>query len=92
MKTKVNTKKKVSTNHKSKPLKQGAVMGWVAMKDKTPPDMVEFYLTYNCLGEYKILEWYEGSCFMWCTDGHWSNDDGEEEQGITHWMPLPPCL
>ena len=70
-----------------------SVIHWVAMKDKTPPDTVEEYYTLDDEGNIDVLQWTEGSCFMWCSGGHWNRKEDLNYTEITHWAEIKqPCL
>jgi hypothetical protein len=60
-------------------------MNWIKVEDKLPEEGQEVIMTYNDL----VLtgEFLEGKFFYF-----WSSKYGmaqEEQEGITHWMPLP---
>ena len=68
-----------------------SVINWVLFSEQEPPDIVKDYITYDDKGNIRTLQWYEGSCFMWCSGGHWSDEEGEEVTNIIYWAEKP-CL
>ena len=75
----------------NKPCTIQSVINWVLFNEQEPPDIVEDYIVYDNEGNIRILQWYEGSCFMWCSVGHWSDEEGEEVTNIIYWSEKP-CL
>jgi len=58
---------------------------WILFSEEQPPQKVEWYDVINSNGDKLELEWYEGSGFKWCSEGHWSDEEGEEVDNIIYW-------
>ena len=82
----------MDTNSKNTETKQctiTSVINWVLFSEQEPSDVVEDYIVYDDEGNIRTLEWYEGSCFMWSSGGHWSDEEGEEVTNIIYWAEKP---
>ena len=81
----------MDTDNKNKQCTIQSAINWVLFNEQEPPDIVEDYIVYDNEGNIRNLQWYEGSCFMWCSGGHWSDEEGEEVTNIIYWSEKP-CL
>jgi hypothetical protein len=57
--------------------------GWIEIEDRIPPENEEILMTYNNL---VMSGWFKEGKFYYITQ---DTCQIEEQEGITHWMPLP---
>lgn len=57
--------------------------GWIEIEDRIPPESEEILMTYNNL---VMSGWFKEGKFYYITQ---DTCQIEEQEGITHWMPLP---
>lgn len=62
--------------------------GWIKVSDRLPSEEEDFLMTYN----YFVLEgcFRNGKFYASCDCSHYpSSCTCEEQEGVTHWMPMP---